>query len=533
MDSNEQPEAPGTTFHAPAERAPADAVGTQARMVADQPLLCAVLDALPDGVLLLNAQRQILFANEAARLLLGGGPGEALLGLRPGEALHCTHAEEGPGGCGTSESCRWCGAVNAILDSQRTGTKASRNGWLSCDCTAGPRALDVAILASPLELDGRSLTLLTLRDREAESRRAVLERVFFHDVLNLAGALRGLVRVLADNPQEVSRGLLNRLGHISDRIVAAIREQRDLTAAERGELEPQLGPVPVAAVLTELESLYASHPVAAGRTVRWRRVAPADLCVRADRGLLLRVLGNLLKNALEATPVGGAVTVTAEAAADGRVRFRVHNPGHMPLDVQAQVFQRSFSTKGGTGRGLGTFGAKLLTERYLGGRIGFTSTPGEGTTFTVTLVAAVAEPRRTPEGADRANRLAGLSVLLAEDDPDCRWLTRRVLESAGARVTEVGDGAGVLAAVERGEACHLILLDVEMPLLDGLTTARTLRARGFRGPILALTARGGGARDAARAAGCDGCLDKSLEPRDLVAAVAQQVGHLCPAGEPR
>ncbi len=100
--------------------------------------------------------------------------------------------------------------------------------------------------------------------------------------------------------------------------------------------------------------------------------------------LLRRVLGNLVKNALEATPPGGTVELGADDHG-ARLVFSVHNEGAMPAEVQQQLFQRSFSTKGETGRGIGTFSARLLTERCLGGVIGFTSSEGLGTTFTVAL----------------------------------------------------------------------------------------------------------------------------------------------------
>ena len=104
------------------------------------------------------------------------------------------------------------------------------------------------------------------------------------------------------------------------------------------------------------------------------------------------MLGNLVKNALEAVPQGAQVTLSAHSSPEG-VTFRVHNPGVMPAEVQRQVFQRSFSTKADSGRGIGTYSVRLLTERYLGGRVGFVSEEPHGTTFHVTL------PWRIPEEA--------------------------------------------------------------------------------------------------------------------------------------
>jgi signal transduction histidine kinase len=95
------------------------------------------------------------------------------------------------------------------------------------------------------------------------------------------------------------------------------------------------------------------------------------------------VLGNMVKNALEAIPKGEKVTLNC-GAVDRGVELRVHNPGCIPPDVQSQIFKWSFSTKG-KNRGLGTYGMRLLSERYLGGKVAFTSTPESGTTFTATF----------------------------------------------------------------------------------------------------------------------------------------------------
>jgi signal transduction histidine kinase len=103
-----------------------------------------------------------------------------------------------------------------------------------------------------------------------------------------------------------------------------------------------------------------------------------------DPVLLNRVLGNLIKNALEASPLGTIVTVRSTCSSVGYV-FRIHNPTVMEDAVQSQLFQRSFSTKQGKGRGLGTYSVKLLTERYLRGQVAFDSVEQIGTTFYVTL----------------------------------------------------------------------------------------------------------------------------------------------------
>jgi signal transduction histidine kinase len=126
--------------------------------------------------------------------------------------------------------------------------------------------------------------------------------------------------------------------------------------------------------------LYRGHPVALDRVLRIDERGPGCVVV-SDRVLLMRVVCNLIKNALEASLAGQ--TVTAGCSADGDVaEFWVHNEGFMPRDVQLKIFQRSFSTKG-AGRGLGTYSVRLLTERYLKGSVSFASSADQGTTFRI------------------------------------------------------------------------------------------------------------------------------------------------------
>jgi sensor histidine kinase regulating citrate/malate metabolism len=105
--------------------------------------------------------------------------------------------------------------------------------------------------------------------------------------------------------------------------------------------------------------------------------------VFTDGVLLGRVLGNLIKNALEASSRGQTVTVAFDNSR--YPLFTVHNPAVMPEEVQLQMFQRSFSTKEGKGRGIGSYSVKLLTEKYLRGKVWFTSCRDVGTTFFVSL----------------------------------------------------------------------------------------------------------------------------------------------------
>ena len=104
-----------------------------------------------------------------------------------------------------------------------------------------------------------------------------------------------------------------------------------------------------------------------------------DILMISDETILGRIIGNMTKNALEAIQAGHFVTLSCVQDGD-KVRIIVHNPGLIERTAQLQIFQRSFSTKG-IGRGLGTYSIKMLSEQYLKGEVGFTSSANEGTIF--------------------------------------------------------------------------------------------------------------------------------------------------------
>jgi signal transduction histidine kinase len=348
-------------------------------MLSGIPLLEKILCSVPDVLLFLNEHRQIVFANNAAFCFLDMEPTPDLLGNRPGEAFGCVHATESAGGCGTTEFCQTCGAVQAILAAQRGNSDvkecriALKDSW---------DALDLKVSTVPFEYEGEQFTICALQDISHEKRRRTLERTFFHDVLNTAGGLRGYVELLLESEAEEVPEVANTVGRISRQLIEEIETQKTLLAAESEGLSVNLEELRTKEILEELAVVYRRHEVAEGKSITVAAESES-LAFRSDYTLLLRVLGNMLKNALEATPAQESVILGARRDAD-QVEFWVSNPSFMPRKVQLQVFKRSFSTKG-SGRGIGTYSIRLLVSRYLRGTVDFTSSRAQGTTFRVHL----------------------------------------------------------------------------------------------------------------------------------------------------
>ena len=368
---------PPTTLFAPAERAPMEEVLRQAEALRGNDLFRSVLSSLKSLLLVVNEQRQIVFTNEHA-LSVAGVSEEDALGLRPGELVGCVHSHETPGGCGTTESCRSCGVVRAILGALQ-GHDTVQEARLTLESGS---SLDLRVSARPLEFQGARLAVVRMEDVAAEQRRRVLERVFFHDVLNTAGGVQGLASLVGAASEDDREQLLAMLERTAKQLVREINAQRVLSAVENNEYTSEAWPRVIAEAVEDAASANRALAEERGVSIEVAGDLPEGVIV-TDGTLLGRVLGNLTKNAVEASARGHTVTLSARGGSD-TVTFVVHNPTTMPRDVELQVFQRSFSTKG-TGRGLGTYAARLFTERYLGGTIEMTTSPEHGTTLAVSL----------------------------------------------------------------------------------------------------------------------------------------------------
>jgi signal transduction histidine kinase len=201
--------------------------------------------------------------------------------------------------------------------------------------------------------------------------------------LNSAGGLNGLLSILKEgaSPEE-ARELINLSEEASREILDEIMLHRQIRAAEMGDLQIKIEKINSLEFLSSAVGKIRSHEVGKNKTIAISAKADS-IEFETDKNLFQRVLINLLKNALEATEIGNSVTAGVESK-DKKIRFWVKNDSVIPKDVQMQLFQRSFSTKG-TGRGIGTYSIKLLTENYLKGKVSFVSNETDGTVFRIEL----------------------------------------------------------------------------------------------------------------------------------------------------
>ncbi len=368
------------TYFAPAERTTGDELDRIQSVLAADTEFRALIDAMPEFVLIVGPTRQILMGNRMVTEFAVSLGCESFLGMRPGELFSCRHTLSAPGGCGTGEACRTCGAVEVIL-AGLAGDRSCHECRVLRETPQGVEALDLKVWGTPFRWRGESLALVVAVDISDEKRRKVLERIFFHDILNTAGAISGLAELLVDGIidfEEVKGDLVE----TARTLVGEIRSQRELLAAENNELTVEPAALHSRIFLEKVSLTYRNTPLGREREIV---LAPGlvETIFYSDERLLGRIIGNLVKNALEASPVGAAVTLGCSAR-DGDISFWCRNGGVIPRETQLQIFSRSFSTKE-PGRGIGTYSVKLLTEGYLKGRVSFVSNSDDGTIFTVTL----------------------------------------------------------------------------------------------------------------------------------------------------
>lgn len=364
------------THFASPEKSTPEELQADIELVVNNPVITGLLNTIGGLIAVLNEHRQVVTLNSEFLEMLGVKNLEEVLGMRPGEAIHCIHAHEQPGGCGTSRYCPTCGAAVAIVSCLDSETPVEKK----CALTAyrGGKEVQIALLvrAIPVKMESRCFVLLFLQDITLQEQRAGLERAFFHDVNNMLSMLVQAGELLVD---ESPSTLSNAIYDASIRLSREVAMQRCLFEEEGSSYQPVWRECDAGQILQELRVFFSSHKASKGKVLQF----PATyqrIYIKTDGSSLFRVLLNMIVNALEATDDGGTVRVWVEDGQSGPV-FCVWNDKAIPAEVALRIFQRNYSTKGQAGRGVGTYSMKLFGEKILGGEVTFTSSEEEGTVF--------------------------------------------------------------------------------------------------------------------------------------------------------
>ena len=373
-----------------------------------------------------------------------------------------------------------------------------------------------------------------------------------HEIRTPMTAILGFSEILIDSISDPGQlDAATTVKRNGEYLVNIINDILDLSKIEAGKLEVERVECTPCQLLSDVASLMRVRAHAKNVVLELRYDGPMPQTIKSDPIRLRQILINLAGNAIKFTEAGKVQLVARLLHAQSpqpRLQIEVVDSGIGMTEEQVSKLFRPFSQvdtsasrkHGGTGLGLAI--SKRLASK-LGGDITVSSVPGEGSTFTVTVATgslANAEMLQDPAEAQLATRSPekpvalktklDCRVLLAEDGPDNQRLISFLLKKAGAEVTLADNGQiaceRALAARDENRPFDVILMDMQMPVLDGYEATAKLREVGYTGPILALTAHAMSTdREKSLDSGCNDYVTKPLDRQRLLAVVGEYAEH--------
>jgi signal transduction histidine kinase/ActR/RegA family two-component response regulator len=418
-------------------------------------------------------------------------------------------------------------------------------------------ALSAALLVQARNQRRARAALVAARNDADTANRAKTEFLanMSHEIRTPMTAILGYVDLLADHgdaaPEAPSREeAVETIRRNARHLLALINDVLDLSKIEAGQMNLDRQRVRTLDLVQDALRLMDDRARQKGIALRLVLDGEVPDTIATDPTRLRQVLINLLGNAVKFTDQG-AVTLTVRRPSKdaNRVTFEVADTGiGMTPEQLSRLYQPFMQADMSTTRRFGGTGLGLAITRrcidMLGGSIGVRSVPGDGTTFTFTIDAGdltgVQTARLRPTAAGAASSgiplrlpsqarqpLAGVRVLLAEDGIDNQRLIRFHLERAGARVDVVENGAKAVEHMQgasRLDRPDVVLMDMQMPVMDGYEAVRRLTAAGEQAPIIALTAHAmPGDREKCIEAGCRDYLCKPVDARAMLAAIRHAI----------
>lgn len=367
------------TQFAPAGRKDHDELINDYGLISSNQLTVSILNGIPTKILILNKERQVVFSNQAFLDYFRFEDITSILGMRPGEVIGCAYAMKGPDGCGTSKNCKVCGSVRSILSSLKTGA-----GSEEFTITGESNSMSHLKATSKIVNFGkREFILFSMEDISSEKKKALLERLFYHDILNTAHNINSMAELLSSG--EYHEGREEYLGYLMKSTLAMVDEiNTHRIISNDNQFDYFSTPSPVNSFLFFQDLKLEFGTIERGNQQIVLDPRSENFTFTVDKVLLKRVVTNMVKNALEAEQGKGVITMGLINLNEKGIMIWVHNPSSMSEDIQMQVFNRSFSTKG-SDRGLGTYSMKILTEKFMKGKVSFTSSPINGTTFIIEI----------------------------------------------------------------------------------------------------------------------------------------------------
>jgi PAS domain S-box-containing protein len=326
-------------------------------------------------------------------------------------------------------------------------------------------------------------------------------------------------------------------------LLQLINDILDISKIEAGQMQVESIPFSPHQMFAEIVSALRVSAENKGISLEYRWDSGVPEVIHSDPHRLKQLLMNLINNAIKFTDEGSVLLIAKleNVKLEAYLRMEVHDTGiGIPADKLDSIFMPfvqadSTVTRKYGGTGLGLAISRRLAQA-LGGELTAESTSGRGSIFTAAVSAGdlrnvrISEqpPLSQPGDVRRATstigeQLDGLRILLVDDSETNCKLIRLFLARAKAIVETARDGSLAVHAVKRGQF-DIILMDMQMPVMDGYTATRQIRAYGYNGPIIALTAQAmKGDQEKCEAAGCSGYLSKPVDMDSLIRVVRRSI----------
>ncbi|WP_372785509.1 ATP-binding protein [Phenylobacterium sp.] len=403
-----------------------------------------------------------------------------------------------------------------------------------CDA-AGTPIRGVGLL---LDIDDQKRQEMALTEARFIAESATASKSSFlasvsHEIRTPMNGIVGVLNLLKREPLSAEgRDLLGEALACSDMLAQLIDDVLDFSKMEAGKLEVTPTPTDPAAVMASVVALL--HPQADAKNLYLRAVGGPVSWAEIDPVRLRQCLFNIIGNAVKFTDTGGVeVRMSYVGGKRRRLRCEVHDTGvGVPETAKAALFDRFQQAHAGPDRKFGGTGLGLAISRSLaqlmGGEMGFESTEGVGSVFWFEIAAPHAEPlTAAPEANLDEAPLAGLKILIVDDNRTNRLVGLKSLEALGAEAETAESGEAAIAAAAKG-GYDLILMDVNMPGMDGMEATRRIRdlpQPQASVPVVALTADVMTHHQAAyQAAGMNGFVPKPFSPAQMLTEIIRIAG---------